>query len=100
MAGRYVLSPRAKLDLEEIWSYTEDHWAFDQAEQYIREIRRHVEITAASPKTGRPCPEVRAGYFRYRVGSQFLFYRIAGDDVVDVVRILYERMDFGRHLPQ
>jgi hypothetical protein len=27
MEGHYVLSPRANSDLEEIWDYTEIHWA-------------------------------------------------------------------------
>jgi toxin ParE1/3/4 len=98
MAGRYVLSPRAKSDLEEIWSYTESHWGFDQAERHIRELARHLDSIAAHPTSGRPCPEVRAGYYKYRAESHFLFYRMTSDGV-DVVRILHERMDFGRHLP-
>jgi toxin ParE1/3/4 len=98
MAGRYVLSNRAKSDLQEIWDYTEVRWGFDQAELYIRELWRHIEIVAADPKSGRSCPEVRAGYYKYRAGSHFLFYRITNDGV-DVIRILHERMDFGRHLP-
>jgi toxin ParE1/3/4 len=97
MAGSYVLSTRAKADLEEIWSYTENRWGFDQAERYIGELRRHIETIAAHPASGMPCPQVRAGYHKYRAGSHFLFYRIT-DDGVDVVRILHERMDFGRHL--
>jgi toxin ParE1/3/4 len=98
MAARYPLSPRAKSDIEEIWNYTESHWGFNQAEQYIRELWRHAEIIASRPKTGRPCPEVRTGYYKCRAGSHFLFYRMTGDGV-DIVRILHERMDFKRHLP-
>jgi len=98
MAGRYVLSPRAKSDIEEIWRYTENHWGADQAERYIREISRYIDIIAAHPTSGRPCPEVRTGYYKYRTGSHFLFYRVTSDGI-DVVRILHERMDFGRHLP-
>jgi toxin ParE1/3/4 len=98
MAARYVLSPRAKSDLEEIWSYTERHWGFDQAERYIREIWRHIDIIAAHPTGGRPCPEVRAGYYKYRAKSHFLFYRMTSNGV-DVVRILREPMDFRRHFP-
>ena len=96
--NRYVLSPRAQSDLEEIWSYTESRWGFDQAETYIRELQRHIETVAAHPASGKPCPEVRAGYHKYRAGSHFLFYRITSGGV-DVVRVLHERMDFGRHLP-
>jgi toxin ParE1/3/4 len=84
MAGPYVLSSRAKSDLDDIWNYTESHWGFDQAERYIRELSRHVDIIAAHPTSGKPCPEVRAGYYKYRAGSHFLFYRMTSDGV-DVV---------------
>jgi toxin ParE1/3/4 len=86
MAARYVLSPRAKSDLEEIWGYTEIHWGLDQAQRYIRELQRHVEIMATHPKSGRSCPEVSAGYYKYRAGSHFLFCRVTNGGV-EVVRM-------------
>ena len=52
---------------------------------------------ARDPRRGRPCDDVRAGYFRHPVGSHVVFYRrVAGG--IDVVRILHQRMDFQRHL--
>jgi toxin ParE1/3/4 len=98
MTGRYFLSPLAQSDLDEIWNYTESRWGAGQAEAYIRQLWQHIRVIAAQPRTGRACPEVRAGYYKYRSGSHFLFYRITSDGV-DVVRILHEWMDFERHLP-
>jgi toxin ParE1/3/4 len=46
---------------------------------------------------GRACPEIRRGYHKYRAGSHVLFYRLI-DGGIEVVRILHEQMDFGRHL--
>jgi len=97
MTGRYVLSPRAQVDLDKIWDYKAKHWGIDQAEVYIRQLWQHIEAAAAQPKIGRACPEVRADYYKYRSGSHFLFYRLINGGI-DVVRILHERMDFGRHL--
>ena len=37
-------------------------------------------------------------YRKHAVGSQTVYYRIAGDDVIGVVRILHTRMDVDRHL--
>jgi toxin ParE1/3/4 len=96
--GHYVLSPRAQSDLNDIWNYTESHWGADQAETYPRQLWKHIEAIAARPTSGRACPEVRAGYHKYRSGSHVLFYRMTSDGI-DVVRILHERMDFERHLP-
>jgi toxin ParE1/3/4 len=97
MTGRYILSPRAQADLDKIWDRTAERWGVDQAEFYIRQLQQHIMAAAAQPSIGRACPEVRAGYHRYRSGSHFLFYRLV-DGGIDVVRILHERMDFGRHL--
>jgi toxin ParE1/3/4 len=46
---------------------------------------------------GRACPEVRAGYYKIPSGSHLLFYRLV-EGGIDVVRILHESMDHGRHL--
>ena len=65
---------------------------------YIRQLWQHIDVIATKPMSGRACPEVRAGYYKYRSGSHLLFYRLTSEGV-DVVRILHERMDFDRHLP-
>jgi toxin ParE1/3/4 len=97
MTGRYTLAPRAQGDLDEIWNYTVGRWDIGQAEFYVRQIGRDIETVAAQPAMGRACPDIRSGYYKYPTGSHVLFYRlIAGG--IDVVRILHERMDFGRHI--
>jgi toxin ParE1/3/4 len=96
VTNRYTISPSARHDLDEIWVYTEARWGSDQAEFYTRQIGRDIAVIAAQPLMGRPCPDIRAGYYRYPSGSHVLFYRlIAGG--IDIVRILHERMDVGRH---
>jgi toxin ParE1/3/4 len=96
MTGRIILSPRTQRDLDEIWDYTAKRWSIGQAETYIRQLWRDIEAVAARPTIGRPCPEVRANYYRYPSGSHVLFYRRI-DGGVDIVRILHERMDFAQH---
>jgi toxin ParE1/3/4 len=97
VTGRCIISPRAQGDLDEIWTYTTKRWGIDQAEFYIREIGKRIEAVAARPAMGRACPEIRRGYHKYRAGSHVLFYRLI-DGGIEVVRILHEQMDFGRHL--
>ncbi|MBX7435380.1 type II toxin-antitoxin system RelE/ParE family toxin [Mycobacterium sp. Y57] len=94
----YVLSPAAQADLGDIWDYTCERWGDDQAEMYLREIQRAIERVVASPLIGRPCDEVCEGYRRHAVGSHTLYYRGASNDVIDVVRVLHNRMDVDRHL--
>jgi toxin ParE1/3/4 len=95
---RYVLSPAAQADLEDIWDYTCERWSVDQAESYVRDFQRAVERITHEPLIGRSCDDVRAGYRRHAVGSHTLYHRIVGDDLIDVVRVLHKRMDVDRHL--
>ena len=97
--SRYVLSPAAQADLEQIWDYTYERWSDDQAETYVREIQRAIELVGDNALIGRSCEEIRTGYRRHAVGSHTLYYRlVAGGDLVDVVRILHKHMDVDRHL--
>jgi toxin ParE1/3/4 len=97
MTGRLVLSPRAQRDLEKIWDDTQERWGIDQAERYTRQIWENIRSLAARPSLGRACPELRAGYYKYRSGVHIVFYRLT-DSGIDIVRILHERMDLERHL--
>jgi toxin ParE1/3/4 len=97
MTGRFTLTPRAQADLDEIWEYTVGRWSVDQAETYTRQLWRDIAAIAERPSLGDECPEVRKGYRKYPSGSHVLFYRLVADRV-DVVRILHERMDYGRHI--
>jgi toxin ParE1/3/4 len=94
--GRYVLSPRAQRDIDDIWDYTAERWGPSQAEFYIRQIWRHIETVAALPSSGHACDDIRKGYYRSLVGSHVLFYRVI-DGGIDVVRVLHGRMDVERH---
>lgn len=96
--SRFVLSPAAQADLEDIWDYTCEQWNAEQAEEYLRVLQRAIERAVADPRIGRAIDEVRPGYRQLPAGSHLLFYRLTGEGVVDVVRVLHQRMDVGRHL--
>lgn len=96
--SRYLLSPAARADLEDIWDYTRDQWDAEQAEAYLRVLQRAIERAAQDPRIGRTCDEIRAGYRKLAAGSHTLYYRLTRDGVVDIVRVLHQRMDAARHL--
>jgi toxin ParE1/3/4 len=95
--SRYLLSPAAQVDLEQIWDFTHDRWGVDQAEEYLRELQRAIERAAANPLIGRACVEIRPGYRKLAAGSHVLFYRVTAEGI-DVARVLHQRMDVDRHL--
>lgn len=97
MSG-YILSPRARDDLDSIWDYTEETWGIDQAERYVRDIHMACEALASGRKQGRSAEEVRPGYRKLAVGAHFLFYRMTPDGETDIVRILHQSMDIPAQL--
>jgi toxin ParE1/3/4 len=63
-----------------------------------RAVQRAVERIVSNPTIGRACNDVRPGYCKHAVGSHTLYYRIGSEVVIDVVRVLHQRMDADRHL--
>ena len=95
--SRIVLSPRAKIDLSEIWDYSLLQWGVGQAEKYVRELWSAMETAASDSTKSVTVGDVRRGYRKSRSGSHVIFFK-ATDCGIDVVRILHQRMDFERHL--
>lgn len=94
----YLLSPAAQADLGKIWDYTAERWSPDQADRYILGIRDACEVLADGRTQGRAVDEIRPGYLKLAVGSHFLFFRITETGMIDVIRILHQRMDVASHL--
>ena len=92
----YRLSPLAESDLEQIWLYTLNEWSLDQANRYYDQIMDTIEELASGQKQGRDI-DIRDGYLKYPVGRHFVFFR-RSDGMTDVIRVLHQSMDAGRHL--
>jgi toxin ParE1/3/4 len=57
-----------------------------------------IERAVANPRIGRVCDEIRPGYRKLAAGSHILYYPVRPDGVIDIVRVLHQRMDVDRHL--
>lgn len=98
MSGLRV-SKKAVADLSDIWDYTTvAHWGPRQAERYIEQVRGACRALAAGAQGGVDAGDVRSGYRQFFVGSHILFFRVADDGCIEVIRILHQRMDVRRHL--
>lgn len=94
----YALSPATQADLGQIWDYSSRNWGEGQADRYILGIRRACEALADGSRQGRPIDDIRPGYRKLGVASHLVFYRIAEDGLVQVIRILHQRMDIASRL--
>lgn len=95
----YKISKEAEIDLEKIWLYTFEEWSLEQADYYMDLILDEIEYLVINSKSGKDYNEIRKGYFRSRVKSHFIFYRInLKEERIEIIRILHEKMDIENQL--
>lgn len=96
---KYIISNEAENDLENIWMYTFQNWSIKQADKYLKLIINHFQYIAQNPTLGKDYSEIRKGYFRSKIESHYIFYKIdKKDKIVKIIRILHERMDIKTRL--
>lgn len=89
---QFRLRDAARRDLAEIWLATAERWGVDQADEYVRAIEDRLARICEFPES-YPNYEGCHGTFRKAVsGEHLIFYRV-GQQVIDVGRILHNRMD-------
>lgn len=83
-------------DLVQIARYSEKTWGRAQRVSYLRQLDLLFHALADNPSLGRPCDDVRPGYFKHPEGSHIVYYRLGASGAVEIIRVLHKRMDVGR----
>lgn len=90
----YEISKKAGQDLENIWFYTLEKWSLDQADHYVSLLIDEIEYLAKNPLGGKDYSEIRKGYWRSKMKSHFIFYRISElEKKIEIIRILHQKMN-------
>ncbi|WP_315055291.1 type II toxin-antitoxin system RelE/ParE family toxin [Chryseobacterium indoltheticum] len=98
---KYKISKEALNDLKKIWLYTSETWSKEQADYYFDLMINEIEHLSVNPKSGKDYSEIRKGYFRSRVKSHFIFYRInIKNEEIEIIRILHQQMDISSRLDE
>lgn len=96
---RLKVSQAAADDLEEIWSYTVEHWSVEQADRYLNLILDAFDNIEHDPGTGRDFGHVREGYRGLKIASHIVFFRPANSsNAIEIIRVLHGRMDLDNLL--
>ena len=93
---KFVMRPRAAADLEGIWLYTFETWGEEQADRYLRQLHRAIQLLGPEPDRGRSRKQIKPGYFSIHIGRHVAFY-VFTDEIVGIVRVLHDQMDPSRH---
>jgi len=94
---RIRITPRARLDLKAIWTYTLKRWGEPQADLYLRQLDAGIQSLLDFQDLGESCEHIRAGYRRLLVNRHLIFYQY-GEMHIEIVRVLHQSMDVPHHL--
>ena len=92
------ISRQAIEDLDKIWMYTFNKWTKEQADRYFDLIITEIEFLADNFMTGKSAEQTRKNYRVTKVKSHLIYFRKAENDIVEIVRILHQRMDIKKRL--
>ena len=95
---KYRISTQAINDLNDIWLFTFRKWSKAQADRYYQQIIDEIEFVAKNFYAGKSLEHARHNYRYSPVKSHLVFYRKAEGEVVEIVRILHQRMDVKKHI--
>lgn len=95
---RYIISERANIDIEKIWLYTYENWALVQADRYYNLILDEIEFIAENFESGKPVDYIKKGYRTSLVKSHIIFYKKSKSNIVEIIRVLHQKMDIENRI--
>lgn len=97
----FALSKEATKDLENIWLYTFENWSIEQADRYLNLLLDEIEYLCQQPNSGVSFENIIKGYFRSKVKSHFIFYKINfKKNKIEIIRVLHEMMDVENQIKE
>ena len=95
---KYRISQQAISDLNEVWLYTLRKWSKEQADRYYQQIINEIEFISDNFYVGKLAENTRKNYRVVQINSHLIFYRKTENKLVEIVRILHQRMDIKKRL--
>lgn len=101
------LTHQAELDVLDITQWTAEQFGELQADQYLETISLALEALANGPETpgvknrNELGPDICTLHIARhgRKASHFVMFRVSEAQVLDILRILHDRMELSRHIP-
>lgn len=90
---RYLISENAIQDIEKIWLYTYENWSIEQADRYYNLILDEIEFIAENFESCKSVDYIKKDYRTSLVKSHIIFYKKSKSNVVEIIRVLHQKMD-------
>jgi toxin ParE1/3/4 len=89
---RFRVSPKAKLDLNEIFVYWANRASVEVADRLLDEIEEHFAFLGDFPHIGRKCGETGPGTRCFPSGKYLIYYR-KGRTSIEILHIFHGARD-------
>jgi len=96
--GKFLLSSKAKNDIDNIWEYTFNKWSLSQADKYFNGLQNKFSEISKNPYSGRNYEFLGEEYFGVKFNSHIIFYKVINLGEISILRILHEKMDFPNRM--
>lgn len=90
---KFHLTKKAVEDLSGIWEYTFEIWSEEQADKYYYELLSDCQKLSENQFLGRNYIEVNELIFGFKSGQHIIFYSIANEEKIEIIRFLHSKMD-------
>ncbi len=98
MESSYIISQEAIDDLGNIWIFTLNKWSVEQADRYHDIIINEIEYISSNFIIGKSFEHIKSGYRASKVKSHLIFYKTNDNNIIEIIRILHQRMDISNRL--
>lgn len=97
---KFIISEKANEDIEKIWLYTYENWSLEQADRYYNLILDEIEFIAENFESGKSADYIKKGYRAALVKSHIIFYKKSKRNIVEIIRVLHQRMDVENRIDE
>ena len=97
---KYSISEKANQDIEKIWLYTFENWSLEQADRYYNLILDEIEFIVENFESGKSVDHVKKGYRASIVKSHIIFYKKSRRNIVEIIRVLHQKMDIENRIDE
>ncbi len=87
-----LFSPKAIVDLSNIWQYTVEKWGENQADSYINELSSACNKLLDGLSQEISVDYILPGYHKTLVGKHVIYFT-RQETGLTIIRILHQRMD-------
>jgi toxin ParE1/3/4 len=97
---KFIISEKANEDIEKIWLYTYENWSLEQADRYYNLIFDEIEFIAENFESGKSVDYIKKGYRATLVKSHIIFYKKSRRNIVEIIRVLHQKMDIENRIDE